>query len=375
MFINRPRVLLEEVPTVKEEIRSIFISYIELSKYLNCKDEESSRKIVSEMISNVSKLKFNEIILQVRSFSDAIYKSSVYPWSKVISSSEGVDPGFDLLEIFIQEANKKNISVLAWVNPYRVRNYADISDISMKSPAYKYLGTDTVYINNGVYFNPSKKEVTKMVVDGVKELVSNYNIKGIVFDDYFYPDNMIDYNDYMDYVENNGEIPKNEYNLMIISDMIKQVHKVCLDSHKIFGISPDGNIENNYNKIFADVRKWCSSSEYIDFIMPQVYYGFFNETKAFTKVIKEWESLIRDDSVKLRIALAFYKVGHVDNWAKSGSNEWVERDDIIMREIIFSRNLKNYVGLSLFRYDNLIDEEMFTERTINELENMKKVLS
>ena len=116
----------------------------------------------------------------------------------------------------------------------------------------------------------------------------------------------------------------------------------------MFGISPDGNIDNNYNKVFCDVKRWGSSSGYVDFIMPQIYYGFYNETKAFNNVIKEWESIILNDDVDLRIALAFYKNGSYDKWAKSGSNEWVENDDIIMREIILSRNLDKYNGFSLF---------------------------
>ena len=144
---------------------------------------------------------------------------------------------------------------------------------------------------------------------------------------------------------------------------------------RLFGVSPDGNIENNYKKVFADVKKWCSSNLYIDFIMPQVYYGFFNETKPFKEVIDEWESIITDENVKFYVALAFYKVGEVDNYAKSGKEEWINNSDIIMREIITSRNLNKYQGFSLFRYDYIFNEAMYNEVTVMEIENMKKVLN
>lgn len=380
LLIGISGILINNAPEVEnneeiDEKRSIFISYIELNKYLNNKDSYSAKISIKEIVNNIYELGFNEIIVQVRSFSDAIYKSEVFPWSRYISSSEGVDPGYDALEEFIKEASRKNIGVVAWINPYRIRNTEDISDISHKSPTYTYLESDVVYINNGIYFNPSKDEVVSLIVKGVEEIVKNYKVDGILFDDYFYPDNEIDMKDYSEYLKDNEYISKNEYNLNIVSQMIKKVHDVCEKYGVDFGVSPDGNMENNYNKVFADVKRWCGSSGYIDFIMPQVYYGFNNESKAFKKVIEEWESIILDDSVKLRVALAFYKNGSIDKWAKSGSDEWILNDDIIMREIILSRNLNRYQGFSLFRYDYIFNEENYTEMTVNEIENMKKVLN
>ena len=380
LLIGISGILINNAPEVEineeiDEKRSIFISYIELNKYLNNKDSSSAKISIKEIVNNIYELGFNEIIVQVRSFSDAIYKSEVFPWSRYISSSEGVDPGYDALEEFIKEASRKNISVIAWINPYRIRNTEDISDISHKSPAYTYLESDVVYINNGIYFNPSKDEVVSLIVKGVEEIVKNYKVDGILFDDYFYPDNEIDMKDYDEYLKDNEYISKNEYNLNVVSQMIKKVHDVCEKYGVDFGVSPDGNMENNYNKVFADVKRWCGNSGYIDFIMPQVYYGFNNESKAFKKVIEEWESIILDDSVQLRVALAFYKNGSIDKWAKSGSDEWILNDDIIMREIILSRNLNRYQGFSLFRYDYIFNEENYTEMTVNEIENMKKVLN
>ena len=373
LIINGPRIK-EEEKKVKEN-RGIFISYIELSKYLNCKSKNAAEIIVDEMVNNVENLGFNEIILQVRSFSDAIYKSDFYPWSMVISSKEGVDPGYDLLEMFIEKCHKRNILLMAWINPYRIRNNEDISSISKDNLAFKYLNTNNVYINNGIYFNPSSDIVLDLIVSGVEEIVRKYDVDGILFDDYFYPNNEIDRQEYDEYLKYNEYISKEEYNLNVINNMVKSVYGVCKKYNVKFGISPDGNVENNYNKVFADVKKWCSSNQYIDFIMPQIYYGFYNETRGFKKTIDEWESYVKDSDVNLRIALAFYKNGTYDKWAMSGSNEWIENDDIIMREIVLSRNLDKYDGFSLFRYDYIFSEDKYTDVTLKEIENIKKVLN
>ena len=357
----------------EEETRAIFVSYIELNKYIKGNDYEISKRNIRKIIKNIKRLKCNTIILQVRSASDAIYKSNIYPMSLNIVNTE-YDDYYDVLDYFIKESHKSNVKVIAWINPYRIRTTCDKTTITEKNPAYKYLDTDIVYINNGIYYNPSKQETEDLIVKGVEEVL-NYDVDGILFDDYFYPDNNIDKKDYEEYIKNNEFIEEKNYRLNIVNKMIKRVYKTCKNKNIKFGISPDGNIDNNYNKNYADVKSWLKSNEYIDFIMPQIYYGFYNSTRDYIKVTKEWENLIENKDIELYIALAFYKVGMEDKYAKSGFNEWIDNDNIIMREILLSRNLKNYKGFSLFRYENIFNEEIYTKTSIKEIENLKKILN
>lgn len=357
----------------EEETRAIFVSYIELNKYIKGNDYEISKRNIRKIIKNIKRLKCNTIILQVRSASDAIYKSNIYPMSLNIVNTE-YDDYYDVLDYFIKESHKSNVKVIAWINPYRIRTTCDKTTITEKNPAYKYLDTDIVYINNGIYYNPSKQETEDLIVKGVEEVL-NYDVDGILFDDYFYPDNNIDKKDYEEYIKNNEFIEEKNYRLNIVNKMIKRVYKTCKNKNIKFGISPDGNIDNNYNKNYADVKSWLKSNEYIDFIMPQIYYGFYNSTRDYIKVTKEWENLIENKNIELYIALAFYKVGMEDKYAKSGFNEWIDNDNIIMREILLSRNLKNYKGFSLFRYENIFNEEIYTKTSIKEIENLKKILN
>ena len=357
----------------EEETRAIFVSYIELNKYIKGNDYEISKRNIRKIIKNIKRLKCTTIILQVRSASDAIYKSNIYPMSLNIVNTE-YDDYYDVLDYFIKESHKSNVKVIAWINPYRIRTTCDKTTITEKNPAYKYLDTDIVYINNGIYYNPSKQETEDLIVKGVEEVL-NYDVDGILFDDYFYPDNNIDKKDYEEYIKNNEFIEEKNYRLNIVNKMIKRVYKTCKNKNIKFGISPDGNIDNNYNKNYADVKSWLKSNEYIDFIMPQIYYGFYNSTRDYIKVTKEWENLIENKDIELYIALAFYKVGMEDKYAKSGFNEWIDNDNIIMREILLSRNLKNYKGFSLFRYENIFNEEIYTKTSIKEIENLKKILN
>ena len=355
------------------ENRGVFISYIEISKYLKGKDEKQGSQEIEKMVSNVKELGFTDILLQVRTFSDAIYPSSIYPWSQIVSGQEGLSPGYDILDVFLRITKKYDIGLYAWINPYRIRGDEDSSDISSSNPAYPYLNTSIVDVDDGIYFNPAREESKKIIVDGVEELVKNYSVYGVIFDDYFYPNTTIDLEEYEEYQKLHPDVSIEQFRLDHVNDLIRRVYKVCHQYDTTFGISPDGNVENNYQLHFADVKLWGSKSDYVDYLMPQIYYGFYNETKAFTKVLEEWENLATN--VSLLPVLAFYKVGNVDTFAKSGRDEWISNDDIIMREVILSRNLHQYQGFSLFRYDYVFNEELHTATTMAELKNMKKILN
>ena len=362
----------------REEKRAVFISYIELGNYLRGKDEETIKKTIDDMLDNVKNFDFNMVILQVRSFSDAIYPSSIFPSSRSVVNNEGDELPFDILKYFIKKAHQKDLELHAWINPYRISNDTDTSIISKENPAYKLLNTSSVKVidNVGIYYNPASSEVESLILDGVEEIIKNYDVDGIHFDDYFYPkSNDIDSTDYEKAYKDNNSLTLQEYRLNTISSLIRKTYKLIksYDKSILFGISPDGNIDNNYNSNYVDTRKFCTEEGYLDYIMPQVYYGFLNSTKPFEDTVKSWNNLITND-IDLIPALAFYKTGNIDEFAKEGVNEWVEYNNIIAREVMLSRELSNYSGFALFRYDSIFGNSL-TETSFLEKENLKNILS
>jgi len=357
-----------------EEHRAIFISYLEYQSLLLGKDESSMKEAIDLMFENMQNDGFNMAIVHVRSFSDAIYESDIFPSSMTIVEKEGDKLPFDILEYMINSAHTKNIEIHAWINPYRIRNTDDISTISLSNPAYRLLNTNHVKIINdkGIFYNPASSVVLELILSGISEIIENYDIDGIHFDDYFYPDDSIDLVNYLNYKEQGGFLSLNEYHLEQVNKLVLEVYKLikAKDQSILFGISPEGNIDNNYEMNYADTRTWASNSNYVDYLMPQIYFGFENERKPYLETVKMWNDLITTDTVKLMPALAFYKVGEIDNNALSGMNEWVLNDDIIKKEVLVSRNLSNYQGFALFRYSYLYLDDYYTETTMNEINNL-----
>ncbi len=359
-----------------EEKRFIFISYIELAKYLKDKEETVMKNTIDDMINQCKDFGFTDIILQVRSFSDAIYYSDIFPSSITIVAKEGDKLPFDVLDYFIKISHKNNIRLHAWINPYRIRSNLSKAEIKDNNPAFKYLNTNKVEKNaKGIFYNPADEEIRKLILSGVDEILDNYDIDGIHYDDYFYPSDTIDLENYNEAKKDNQDLTLQQFRLENTTKLIKETYERVKKKNKniLFGISPEGNITNNYEVNYIDTKKFASEEGYVDYLMPQIYFGFFNSVKPFYQTVKEWNSYITTDKVKLIPALAFYKVGCEDLYAKDGQYEWVESNNIIAREVLTSRPLSNYQGFAIFRYDSILSDNL-TDQAFKEKENLKNIL-
>lgn len=357
-----------------EEDRYVFISYIDYS-YLKGKDENILKEEINKMVLNIKENNFNGIILQVRAFSDAIYYSKIFSPSLHIVNNENDKLKLDMLDYFIKLSHENNIKLIAWINPYRIRSNNDISSISGNNIVNKYLNTSSVEIKNGIYFNPAKDEVLDLIIKGVLEIVKNYDVDGILYDDYFYPSKTCDLKDYELYKTQGGTNSLEDFRRDNINKLIRKTYEKIkeVNSDVLFGISPSGNMNNNYNTEYLDIN-YLIENKIVDFIMPQIYYGFDNTNLPFVNTVNSWSNLVKDTNIKFYVALALYKSGLEDKYAKTGINEWINNNDIISKQIIVSRNTYNYEGFSIFRYDYLFNSKKDNKQLLDEVFYVKELL-
>lgn len=350
-------------------MKAVFISYIDYST-LKGREVMEQKNIINEMVNNVSYFGFNTIVLQVRAFGDAIYESSYFPESIYVSYDKD-GKAFDILSYFISVCESKDIELYAWVNPYRISNTGDVSKVSKSASYYKWLNTSLIGVyDNGIYFNPAEEDVKNLIVSGVVEIAKNYRVKGILFDDYFYPNDKIDLDSYNAY---DGDLSLSDYRISNVNDLLKRCYSSIKEVNKDvdFGISPAGNISNNLKSEYLDIRG-ILKNKYLDFIMPQLYYGFYNESKPYTKTLEEWSSL-NANNIDLYVALSIYKSGMVDSYAGKGINEWINNSDIIKRQVMSSKEVKNYKGFAVFRYQHVF--EMFdNDNLVKEVSGLREVI-
>ena len=347
-----------------KEISAVWISYTELSMIdEDGSDEASFRAKISTMFDKCEKLGINTVFAQVRPFCDAMYPSEIFPWSKYLTGYQGDPVYYDPLEIMVDEAHTRGMGLHAWINPFRVSFDTDLDKLSKKNPAKILLSDEktkdrVVTADGGLYLSPASTENHKLIVDGVREIIRNYEVDGIHIDDYFYPstDESVDKVYYDRYKKSGGKLFYDKWRLEVISSFVSQMYTAVKSERSdcVFSISPAGNITNNYEEEYADVERWCSEKGYCDWIIPQLYYGFENEALPFDKACDNWSKLDTDGTVRMIYGIAAYKVNDSDEEFDAGKG-------IIEKEISVAKATDNYGGIAFFSYSALADPEREVE--------------
>ena len=257
-----------------------------------------------DILNNAEKGNLNTVFFQVRSHADALYNSSYEPWSHCLTSERGKNPGYDPLEFIIEEAHKRGIEVHAWINPYRVSNY---TPLSTHIQASWIIGS-----GSSAFLDPGNTQVQAYTMNIINEIIDNYDIDGIVFDDYFYksmPDNSYATNETQQTTANNpNNLSINDWRRENVNKLIKAVSTSIATKKPYlrFGISPFGIYSTSshrvydenytqydlitpatgivgqdaYSVLYCDAAAWLKRG-YIDYISPQLYWPSLTTTNTY----------------------------------------------------------------------------------------------
>lgn len=363
-----------------DEQKGFWITYLEYASILRNKSESSFEKSIGKYFDNIAGLGFNTVYVQVRAFGDAYYDSELFPSGEQFNGTIGTENRFDALQIMVDCAHERGLSIHAWVNPMRLMSTKQIENIDNCYTIKKwynskeYNGKYIVKSGDKWYLNPAYDEVTDLIADGIKEITGRYEVDGIQIDDYFYPTTDKGF-DKTAYAESGTNLSLSEWRISNVNKMVRKLYKAAHSQNAsvVFGISPQGSVENNYSQLYADVKTWCAKKGYCDYILPQVYFGFESAALPYADVIAEWNDMVNKSDVKLVVGLAAYKIGAEDNWAGSGSREWLQSSDILSRQMSAAEALSSYGGVAIYRYDSLFNPESGVAAQVNkELQNIEK---
>ena len=332
------------------EMRGIWVSYMTLDMQSSAMTQNAFEEKFDTIISNATSGGFNTLIVQVRPFCDALYRSEIFPMSHLLTGEQGKDCGYDPLGIMVEKAHSAGLKIHAWINPYRVKTDQTPAVLSDKNP-YSKVNSIGVELDSGIYLNPALDKVIDLIVDGVEEIVKNYDVDGIQFDDYFYPteDSSFDSEQYTKYTDDGGKLSLEDWRKENINKMLREVYRTVHESGAVFGVSPQGNLANN-SALGADPALWYTESGYIDYICPQLYFSLDNPSLTFEAALDDWTTLTPAENVRIYIGLAGYKAG-----SDSDGGTWEDNSDILSREIEIIRE-KKLDGFMLYSYDSIVNE-------------------
>lgn len=319
------------VPLNYREQRGEWLPYLYFGDYMYGKNEEDFRKAIREKLSEVKAENVNTVYFHVHPAGDAYYRSEIFPKGAYL------DGDYDPLEIVLEEAHEQDISVHAWINPLRLQTEEQMERIPDDFIIKQWINEGKPYVklvNGRWYLDPAYDETVELLEDTVREITDNYSVDGVHIDDYFYPTTDPEFD--REAFEQSGSSDLAAWRTENVTRFVKAMHDTVKNSDErlLFGISPQGNIDMDYSTQYADVRLWGGSPGYCDYIVPQIYFGFENETRPFLPTLEEWEELVGDSGVSLVVGLGAYKLGREDKWAgAAGELEWINNPDIIDRQI------------------------------------------
>jgi len=354
----------------EKSVRAFWVSTVANIDLPVLKDELEYKKLLDEIVANAVKFNINTIYFQVRPLNDAFYMSKLNPISRYLMGEEGLNPPFDVLKYLIDAAKKENIEIHAWANPYRVSR--PIGDLTKD----EYLATldDKNFAKRNpnliikdetgqLILNPTREEVKQFIVDSMVEILENYDVKGVHWDDYFYPYAKLseEDNDLKEF-ENRKDKSQalDDFRRMHVTDVIKMTYEAVKAVNKDlqFGVSPFGiwqskhtdprganvaeNVSASYIRQYADTLDWIEK-EIIDYIVPQLYWEFGHNLAPFADLAKWWANAVKGTNVKLYIGHAAYRLGNEGEF---------ENINEVANQLRFANSFDEVSGNVFFTYKN-----------------------
>lgn len=338
------------------ELRGVWVSYLDINPLLQGIDPSTTAARLDTMLDTCLDKGMNTVFFHVRAHSDAYYMSDLFEPADSVTYL--LKCGFDPLDYAVRGAHERGLALHAWINPYRIGDTKENAALS---------DADALFEKNGVwYYNPAHAAARQLVLDGVREILERYEVDGIHFDDYFYPAGMDKQAEPFEAVPDGMDV--GDWRRTQVDALISGAYGLAHCHARLFGVSPTALTDSCRNTAYADVATWMRQAGYVDYICPQIYFGFDNTNHPFAETLAMWESLPRHDEVALYIGLALYKSGISDDpYAGDGRAEWSTRQDIIARQLQALREGGAADGFVLFRYAHLSAAQQ-------EMENLQALL-
>jgi uncharacterized lipoprotein YddW (UPF0748 family) len=315
-----PRPVAGEPPAVPREFRGVWVATVNNIDWPSRPGLPAAqqRAEITALLDRAQALGLNAVIFQVRPATDALYASSLEPWSEYLTGTQGRDPGYDPLAVWIEEAHRRGLELHAWFNPYRARHH------EAKSPlAPNHLSRTQPHLvkkyGDLLWLDPGEPAAAAHTLAVIRDVVRRYDIDGVHLDDYFYPypvtaplppkapkdakPQELDFPDEPSrkkYLAAGGRLPVPDWRRDNVNRLVEQIHRAVRAEKPWvkFGISPFGlgrpdrrppGIKgfSQYDKLYADVELWLERG-WADYFVPQLYWPLAQQEQSYPVLLDYW---------------------------------------------------------------------------------------
>ena len=369
-FLARGGESAEDPRVSLSEVRGVWIASVFNIDFPSAPDLDADalRGEIDAIVENAASLGLNTICFQVRPSADALYDSDIFPVSAYLSADRTLT--LDALAYMVQAAHAKHIAVFAWVNPLRVTGSASGRDsLPEKHPAALHPEWAVEYADGRLYFDCGIPAVRELIADGVREIVKNYAVDGVIFDDYFYPYPVtveVDEKDTVAAFADDSTFAEYGKDFEDIGDFrrdcVNQMVQLCYETVKseniacAFGVAPFGIWKNgyggesgsetrgaqSYSDIYCDTLAWVQGG-YIDFAAPQLYWRTTDSAAPYDILCDWWAQALAETDVQLLICHGAYRY----------DSDWEDPEGTLTAQVEYAGEKEVYGGSLFYGYEEL----------------------
>ncbi|UJH67873.1 glycoside hydrolase family 10 protein [Allomuricauda sp. SCSIO 65647] len=352
----------------KNEFRGVWVAtVVNIDWPKNGNDSvEKQKEDFLRILDFYDDLNFNTLIVQVRTAGDAFYPSRMAPWSRFLTGTEGRSKAAfeDPLQWMLEKTHERGMQFHAWLNPYRATFDLDTTILAETHDFYQHRDWMLKY-GKKYYYNPGIPEVWEHLTEAVEEVVNNYDIDGVHFDDYFYPYKIEGetFNDSLAYIEN--ALPDQDledWRRSNVDSLVKNIH-LMIEKKKPwvrFGISPFGVWKNKstdpsgsdtqagqttYEDLYADPLLWMEKG-WLDYIVPQAYWSMHYPAASHETIARWWAE--KSENANLYMGNGPYKI-------RNNPDKAWKRKRELPKQLLLARSLPEIKGNVFFSAKSLID--------------------
>ena len=336
---------------------------------------ESNNSISNKIIEVLEKMEYynlNVMLFHVRLMNDAVYESKYNSWSSYYNTN----PDWDALPWIIEECHKRGIEFHAWMNPYRVTtNVAkSLEDIAKEAKPLNAASNPNNLLKGDtcIILDPGRPSVRNFLVNTCMELVENYDVDAIHFDDYFYTKGIDDSKTRAEF--NTDNLTVSEFRRDAVNKFMKSLKEKLTEFNNEngrgvqLGIAPTGVYRNGNGNVsydssnnpvtngsntggyahydsplYADSLYWIKN-EWIDYILPQTYHAITNSAAPYCDLVSWWDKVMKYSKVNLYCSIALYMSGD------KTSASWYSNELEAYHQAYLCNTLENVKGTSIYGY-------------------------
>ena len=293
---------------------------------------ETQKEQIRRIIDVATRTGLNALMVQVRPECDALYSSSIEPWSRFLTGTQGVSPGYDPLAYFIEEGKREGIAIHAWINPYRAAtNFAEPRSSNHISREF---GGYVRRIGNSLWLDPGEPAVRKHIVEVIRDILRRYAVSGVILDDYFYPYPSRSYArgsfpDHSSFSKYGGGMEIGDWRRQNVNRLIQEAHEAIKEIRPtaLFGVSPFGIYRrgfpadvavelDQFSDLYADPVYWLKHG-LVDYLSPQLYWRD-KSAQSFSTLLRWWRSPeVNPVGIPIYPSIALDRLGGSYRWPSS----------------------------------------------------------